>query len=311
MTVIDLHSFKPAEVPSKTLLCLGNFDGVHIGHRALIAETVKRTKEFRALLPEVKSGVFFFRRAPHEIITGEKLLHLASFDEKLSFFSELGLDIAFVYDYEEIGKFSPEAFVSDILKKECGCIFAVCGYDFRFGYKAEGDAERLSLLMNGNTYTVSEVSLDGERVSSSNIRRFIADGNIEGANAMLGRPYLLNAEVLHGKKLGRSLGIPTINQKFPPDFAIPKKGIYISQVTVNGATFPSVSNIGVRPSVEDGASINCETYILGFSGDLYGKKITVEFLKRLRDEIKFDSVAALKAQINKDIEKTKEYFNKK
>ena len=311
MTVIDLHSFKPAEAPSKTLLCLGNFDGVHIGHRALIAETVKRKAEFCASLPEVKSGVFFFRRAPYEIITGEKLLHLASFEYKLAFFAELGLDVAFIYDYEEIGRFSPEDFVSNILKKECGCIFSVCGYDFRFGYKAEGDAERLSSLMNGNTYTVSEVSLDGERVSSSNISKLIAEGNIENANKMLGRPYFLNAEVLHGKKLGRSLGIPTINQKFPSDFAIPKKGIYISATTVNGAVFSSVSNIGVRPSVEDDATINCETYILDFEGDLYGKKITVEFLKRLRDETKFDSIDSLKSQINKDIEKTKEYFHKK
>jgi len=311
MTVIDLHSFETTSAPDETILCLGNFDGVHLGHRALIAQTVKRKEELISTHPTLKSGIWFFRRSPHEIITGEKSAHLTSLDEKLKIFSSLGLDVAFIYDYSEIGKFTPERFVSEVLKKECGCIFSVCGYNFRFGLNAAGDASLLSELMNGNAHTVDNVTFGNAGVCSSEIRRLIAEGNVEEANAMLGRHYSLTAEILHGKQLGRRLGIPTINQKFPSDVAIPQKGIYISKTLIDGTYMPSVSNIGVRPSVENGASINCETYILDFDGDLYGKTVSVEFLKKLRNEIKFDCIEALKAQITKDIERTKEYFDKK
>ena len=311
MTVIDLHSFKPTSAPLETVLCLGNFDGVHIGHQALISQTVEQKNRLSDTHPNIKSGVGFFRRAPHELITGKTSAHLTVLEDKLLIFSRLGLDVAFIYDYSDIGNLSPEQFVTDVLKKECGCIFAVCGYNFRFGRGASGDAELLSKLTNGNAYTVEQIKLDGMSVSSSAIRKLISSGDIEKANAMLGRPYSIRAVVLHGKKLGRRLGIPTVNQSFSSELAIPEKGIYISQTYIDGVPFKSVSNVGIRPSVEDGAGINCETHILGFEGDLYGCELTVEFLKRLREEIKFDSIDALTNQIKKDIEQPKEYFNKK
>ncbi len=308
MTVIDLRTFETTSSPKQTVLCLGNFDGVHVGHQKLIVETLTRADALRGEYPEIKSGVWFFRRAPLEIIADKPLPHIADLRQKLEIFAELGLDLAYIYDYEDIGDFSPRRFVDEILKKECGCVFAVCGFNFKFGYKAMGTAGLLSDLMNGNASIVEPITLDGETVSSSKIRQCIADGQIEKVNTLLGRNYSIKSTVIHGKQLGRKLGIPTINQRIGTDMALLKKGIYVSRSNIDGQWFPSVSNIGLRPSVEDSSVVNCETYIIGFNGDLYDREIKVEFLKRLRDEKKFDSVDALKAQINADIEYTKEYF---
>ena len=311
MTVINLHTLQIEKPSASTVLCLGNFDGVHMGHRALAKETVRRKDELSEKFSDLKSGAWFFGRAPIEVITGKPQPHITDFEQKLAIFAELGLDYAFVYDYEEIGGYSPEKFVFDVLKKECGCVFAVCGYNFKFGKGAAGDAALLSCLMDGNAAIIDKVSHNGQHVSSSEIRKLIADGDMELANGLLGRNHFICNEVVHGKHLGRRLGIPTINQKIPDGFATPKKGIYISRTLIDGKYYASVSNVGFRPSVEDTAFMNCETYIIGFEGDLYGQKIKVEFLKRLRDEKKFDSIEELKAQILTDIEQTKEYFRQK
>lgn len=308
MTVIDLHTFESISAPQASVLCLGNFDGVHIGHQALISETVKKRNTLAKQYPDAKCGVWFFKRAPHDIITSKTTPLLTDFPQKLEIFSSLGLDLAFVFGYEEVGNFSPEKFVDEVLKRDCGCIFTVCGYNFKFGKGATGDARVLSELMDGNSTTVGQILVDDKNVCSSEIRNLIAEGKIEDANLLLGRHYSIHGTVLHGKKLGRTLGIPTINQNLSNGIALPKNGIYVSRTLIDGKWMPSVSNIGVRPSVEDSGVINCETYVLDFNGNLYGKDIKVEFLKRLRNEIKFTGIDRLKEQINKDIEETKRFF---
>jgi len=308
MTVIDLQKLEKALPPKRSVLCLGNFDGVHVGHRALILETIKQKELLKAQYPDIKCGAWFFRRAPLDIISGRNTPLITDFSQKLDVFSALGLDYAFVYEYEDIGALSPESFISDVLKKDCGCVYAVCGYNFKFGVNASGDANLLSKLMDGKVSVVDRVTLGQKNVCSSEIRRLIADGNISEVNSLLGRNYSIHGVILHGKMLGRKLGIPTINQKIPSDLAILKKGIYISRALVGQKWLPSVSNIGVRPSVENTDEINCETHIIGFDGDLYGKDVKVEFLHRLRNEIKFESIDMLKAQVNRDIEEAKAYF---
>lgn len=311
MTVIDLHTLKTTLPPQQCVLCLGNFDGVHIGHRELVFETLKQKELLKSEYPNVKCGAWFFKRAPLDIISGHHTQLITDFSQKLEIFADLKLDYAFVYEYEEIGNLSPQAFVNEILKKECRCIFAVCGYNFKFGVNASGDSKMLSSLMNGNTAIVSHVKLGQRNVCSSEIRKLIAEGRITEVNSLLGRNYSIHGTILHGKKLGRKLGIPTINQKIPSELAVLKKGIYVSRTLVNNKWLPSVSNIGVRPSVEDSAEINCETYIINFDGDLYGIDIKVEFLHRIRDEIKFESVDMLKTQVYRDVEEAKKYFSKK
>jgi len=308
MTAIDLHTFEPITPPTRSVLCLGNFDGVHLGHRALVSEALTQKAQLLTKYTDIKCGVWFFGRAPHDIISNQSTPKLTDLDQKLEIFSELGLDVAFIYEYEEVGHLSPEDFVRDILRKECGCIYAVCGYNFKFGKNAVGDATLLTHLMDDNATVVDRIELGKKNVCSSEIRSLISEGQIEEANLLLGRRYSIHGTVVQGKQLGRKLGIPTINQSLIGNVAIPKNGIYVTRTLIDGRWLPSVSNVGVRPSVENGANVNCETYILEFDGNLYGQNIRVEFIKRLRDEIKFESIELLTKQINKDIEEAKKFF---
>ena len=311
MTVIDLHTSEIISPPQKCVLCLGNFDGVHVGHRELVYEALRQKDALLSEYPDAKCGAWFFRRTPLDIISGQQTPLITDLSLKLDIFADLGLDCAFIYEYEDIGMLSPEEFVREILKKECGCVFAICGYNFKFGRNASGDANLLFSLMNGRVSIIKQVMLDQKNISSSKIRKLIAEGKIAEVNSLLGRNYSIHGNVLHGKRLGRKLGIPTINQKIPSELAVLKRGIYVSRTFVDGSWLPSVSNIGIRPSVESTDEINCETYIIGFEGDLYGKDIRVEFLHRLRDEKKFESIDMLKTQVNADIEEAKTYFLKK
>ena len=308
MTVIDLQTMRESSPPPFSVICLGNFDGVHVGHQALVRAAKEKKAELSATLPDVASGVCFFKTPPSDYFPGAKIPRLMTLEQKLKFFSRLGLDFACVLDFEALRDASPESYVSDTLKSRLHCVFAVCGFNFRYGKNAAGTSEELVRLMNGAASVIDPVCIDGNPVSSSAIRQAIDTGNAESAAILLGRPYRIEAMVLHGKALGRSLGLPTVNQVFPEQLAVPKHGIYITRTYVDGVAYRSVSNVGIRPSVDDGTAVNCETHILDFDRDVYGKTVAVEFLKRIRDEIHFDDLDALQAQIQSDIERTKAYY---
>ncbi len=308
ITVIDLKTMAVSALPHASVLCLGNFDGIHLGHRRLV-DVVLRTKESLAVHgTKVAAGVWFFRTAPSEFLTGRCQPKIMSEQEKLRSFSDLGLDYAFLADFEELHTLSPEEFVKTVLQKECRCLFAVCGFNYRFAYKGTGDADTLVRLMDGQAHVVECLSLDGDIVSSTRIRALLTNGDVAAAARLLGSPYTLTAPVIHGKRLGRTLGVPTVNQHFPESAVLPKNGIYITSTELDGKSYPSVSNIGIRPSVEITDKVNCETHILGFDGDLYGKTLTVSFRERLRDELTFSSLEALTRQIQEDIQKTEDYY---
>ena len=308
MTIIDLHSMKEAAAPSASVLCLGNFDGVHRGHLALI-QSVKKTKETMTRQnKDVSSGICFFRCPPHAFFSPSIPPQLTTYEQKLSLFAEAGLDYAFVIDFEEIGEFSPKEFVEKILKDQFHCVFAICGFNFRFGKGAQGNPTILKDLMNGQAEVIPPVNVENQVVSSTSIRALIESGEVNKIPDLLGRPFSIAAVVIHGKALGRTIGVPTINQTIPENIAVPKHGIYISAAIIDGKRHASVSNIGIRPSINDGSHINCETHILNFEGDLYGKVVKVEFYKRLRGEKKFDTIDALQAQIQQDILKTQEFY---
>lgn len=310
MTVINLHTLSEDVLPKKTVLCLGNFDGVHIGHQKLILETVNAKDKLSLANDNIYSGVLFFKGSPKELITGTSVPLIINQIDKLKLFKGLGLDYAIVLDFENVMDMAADDFVSKILISELGCIHAVCGYNFTFGKKAAGHADDLLRLMNGNATIIDKVSVNGIDVSSSKIREFISKGNVALVNLLLGRNYSISGTVIHGKKLGRAIGIPTINMQIDKGYAVLKNGIYISKVRINGTLFEAVSNIGIRPSVKDNDLINCETHIIGFDGDLYGENLSVEFLEFIRDEKRFDSIIELKNQIIKDINTAKEYFKK-
>lgn len=296
------------QAPPHSVLCLGNFDGVHIGHRALIQATVCAKEKLLSSLADLKSGAWLFETPPSVALNKQQPPQLMTLREKLLCFAALGLDYAFLADFAELRDLNPSDFVENVLKQACHCVYAVCGFNFRFAKMASGDADTLMKLMEGRGETVECVTLDGEAVSSSSIRLLLAEGNTEKANRMLGGPFTLTAKVLHGKARGKHLGVPTINQHFREGAIRPAGGVYISRTQIEGTRYPSVSNVGTRPTFEDGSSVNCETHILGYDGNLYGKTLAVEFLKRLRGEISFSSVELLKKQLQEDIAAAAEYF---
>ena len=307
--IIDLKTMTETEAPLFSVLCLGNFDGVHIGHSALIKATVQAKERLSPSMAGLGSGAWLFDPPSSVVRNPNAPPQLTTLDEKLTRFAALGLDYAFLADFATLRDLCTSDFVEKVLKQTCHCVYAVCGFNFRFAKNASGDAETLLSLMDGKGETVDRVTLDGETVSSSTIRRLLSEGNVEKANRMLGLPFTLTAEVLHGKARGKDLGVPTINQCFEKGTIRPLGGVYISKTFIEGTPFPSVSNVGTRPTFERGESVNCETHILGYNGDLYGKTLTVQFLKHLRNEVAFSSIDLLKKQLQQDIELTAKYFN--
>ena len=307
MRFINLKTrVETSSIDVPTVLCIGDFDGVHLGHRQLVASVLENHKQLKTNHPSLVSGAWFFNsnsyKAAREIYTIE---------EKLNVFASLGLDYAIIAEFDEMKSLPPDAFVNDVLQNGCKCIHAVCGENFRFGAKAAGDSNSLKSMMGGNATIVPLIAVDDSTViSSTYIRSLLENGDILKANFLLGKPYSVSEPVIHGKALGRTLGIPTINQNVQGKQFILKNGIYSTECTIDGKKYFGVTNVGVRPTVDDDGHKNMETYIIDFDEDCYDKFVTVEFIHRVRDEMKFESLDALKAQIQKDINETIRYFSK-
>ena len=300
MICIDLKSGNTVTPNFPTVLCIGNFDGVHIGHRMLIERTVSRSKELKKQYPNLRSGAWCFDSLTSAFFADD-VLAITSNAQKLQLFSELGLDCVFIANFESMRNMPASEFTDEILKKQCNCIHAVCGFNFRYGRFGAGASEDLRLAFDGNCDIIEQVKINDASVSSSNIRSLIRDGNVEFAAKMLGRHFDISSEVCHGKTLGRNLGFPTANQIIPENSIVPKNGTYATYIKNDGQVLRAVTNIGIRPTFDDGNKLSCETFIIGYNGDLYGKSITVYFLKRLRNEKAFSSEHELKEQINRDI----------
>ncbi len=305
---LDRKTNREIPIPRETVLALGNFDGVHLAHRALIGEAISmRDKRY----PNAKCGVFCFSVHSADCLSERPHPHLCTQAEKLQKFAACGADLAILADFTALRDLSPERFVRDILQADCHCVAAVCGFNYRFGKAASGTAELLDILMNGAVCIRKPVTVDGEPVSSTRIRNLLLSGEVGRAAELLTEPYAVGTEVLPGKKLGRILGFPTINQRFPAGCVIPRYGVYQTESIVDGKTYRGVSNVGIHPTVDDPdtAVPNCETYLFDFAGDLYGKCVRTAFLRFLRPERTFGSVEELQTQIEKDIREAKERYN--
>jgi riboflavin kinase/FMN adenylyltransferase len=225
----------------------------------------------------------------------------------------LGLDFVAVGDFQSFRCVGAADFIESFLKIDLDCIGVACGFNHRFGHRGLGTPQLLSQAFGIEAVELlPEVTYNDCTVSSSAIRTLISQGDVETACEMLGRAFALRAPVVCGKRLGRQLGFPTANQYFPASCVIPAHGIYATRCfTEEGDCYVGISNVGVRPTITDGSDDhrpNCETYLHGFSGDLYDKNLTVEFCKYLRGEQKFASVNDLKSQIEKDLRAALEYF---
>lgn len=299
MLTYALPDLKKTAPPAAACVALGFFDGVHLAHEGVLA-AARRTADLFGL-PLL---VYTFRGG--DTPKGDVPL-LCDDAERMRLFAARGVDYCVMDDFSAVRKTSPEAFVQEILRDTLNAEVAVVGSDFRFGYRAEGDAEMLSRLMRGRTRVVLPVTWGGAPISSTRIRAAIAKGDMPTANALLGRPYALTGPVIHGEARGRKFGFPTANQALPKGRAVPKDGVYVTEaVTEDGRTYRAVTDIGLRPTV-GGRERRAETHLIDFSEDLYGRALTVRYLARLRDEVALPSTEALVEQIKKDTKEATEW----
>ena len=291
------------------VIALGFFDGVHLGHGALLRRAAEEAKKRGC-----ESAVFTFDRPPKEVITGIPCPLINSPEDRAELVRRLyGIDEMIMVPFDDEMRTTPwDRFVTDILVGRYGAVHLVAGHDHHFGHRNQGSPELLKekcAELGLGCDIIPAVTLDGVTVSSTHIRKLLEEGDVETARAFLGHPHVLTQTVGHGRQLGRTIGIPTANLVAPPHVLLPRRGVYAAKITLpDGRAFGGVTNVGVRPTVNNGQDVTVEPWILDFDGDLYGQAIRVEFYRRLRDERKFDSLAALRSQIETDAVKTREAY---
>ena len=278
-------------------VAVGMFDGVHFGHRAMLFSLIRESKRI-----DLPSAVFTFD-VDDNPKNESKLLTLS--DKKIELFAELGIDVVFSAAFSDIKMLSADDFVNHVLYDTLSARSIVCGYDFRFGKDRLGDVNLIDRLLSekGVSVITQEAVLDNEKpISSTLIRSLIANGDVSGANELLGHTYSFRSEIVHGRKLGRTLGFPTINQPFPSQLVRLKYGVYAVRCNIDGQLYGGVANFGVKPTVSDDGQVACETYLFDYSGDCYGCVAETEFLEFIREEKRFLSIDELKTQIEQDKE---------
>ena len=288
----------------KRIFALGFFDGVHLGHQALLRQCVRMAKEWNC-----ESAAITFDRHPRSLFLHNPPKLISTLPDRLELLADYGIEYIESFPVTKETMATPwQEFLEKLLRK--GAAGFVCGADFRFGHLGQGNSEKLLAFSRerGLPCTiVEEQTLDGIRISSTYIRRQIEEGDMETAVRFLGHPYVLTGTVVPGKQLGRRLGVPTANLRLPEEAAVPKFGVYACRCRIEGEPYLAVTNVGTRPTVE-GQGITVEPWILDYSGDLYGRNITLEFFRFLRSEQKFSDLEALKAQIREDADTTREYL---
>lgn len=289
----------------KTIYALGFFDGVHIGHQALL-------KACRQLAEETgcKAAAVTFSSHPDTLVWGKTPNLINTVEDRVRLLKEGGMDHVVVLPFDKQMQSSPWQDFLTLLVESYGAAGLVCGHDFRFGNRGEGNAELLRnycTARNMPCAVVPEQKLDGITVSSTHIRNLLAAGEMETGEKFLGHPHILTGTVVTGRKLGRTLGIPTANISIPEEVVDLPFGVYACKAQVAGKEFLAVTNIGNRPTV-GGHRVTVEPWLLDFDGDLYGQELTLRFYRFLRPEQKFPSLDALKAEIMKNAEECRKFF---
>ncbi len=294
----------------KRAMALGFFDGVHIGHAALLDKTKQRAAEIDAM-----PSVLTFDVHPDTLVFNAEVPLINSAIGRKDIINRcFGIDnVVFIHFNQKVMHMDWREFIDELIN-ELDIAWLVVGHDFCFGYKGLGTAPRLKeyCAEKGVGCDIIEpVCRDGIVVSSTEIRKLIQNGEIEKANEYLGHPHMLSDTVRSGYHLGTKMGTPTINMKIPEGVIIPRHGVYAAKVILDdGSEHISVTNVGVRPTVSDAGAVSVESFILDFDGNLYDKQARVEFFSFLRDERKFDDISSLGEQIKCDAEKARAYFAK-
>jgi riboflavin kinase/FMN adenylyltransferase len=312
LEIIRLKHPRPfLDIPPITV-ALGFFDGVHRGHQKVIEVAIQEAKK-----RNIQSAVMTFFPHPKEVLreNQEEIQYLSPLPEKIKLMENLGIEYLFIVTFDRnFADLSPQQFVDQYLI-DLNVKHVVAGFDYSYGRLGKGTMETLPFHSRHKftQSTVKEVSYLDEKISSTEIRRALSDGNIDKVIRYLGRPFNIEGEVVDGEKRGRTIGFPTANIKTVERTVVPASGVYTVSLLVNGEWFPCVCNIGYKPTFHDESPANptIEVHVLDFNEDIYEKVVTVAFLNRIRGERKFESIDELKDQINTDIDQAREFMNEK
>lgn len=301
------HGYENAEIARPTVLTLGVFDGLHLGHQLIIRRVVERARAVAAV-----PTVITFDPHPRAVLHPESAPPLLqTFDQKIEAFGVLGVEQAIVVRFtREFAAVRADEFLRDVVRERLQAKEVYLGRGFAFGRGREGDIELLRKVsgeLGFAAFEVPEVRLRGRRISSSRVRELLSAGAVNLARRMLGRPYGVEGRVARGAERGRTLGFPTANLQ-PRNRVIPRRGVYVTATLIEGAWRRSVTNVGLRPTFGEAEEPSVETFVLDWRGDLYGDVVRVRFLHRLRDERRFASAGELKRQIDRDVARAERYF---
>lgn len=288
---------------SGTAIALGNFDGVHLGHQALIKEMIGIAQK-----NGYKSSVLMFENHTKSVIDGKGPSLITCMNQRYDILETLGVEIIYKMDFDKsIMNLSPEEFVSKILVDKLNVKAVVVGMDYKFGHKAAGNGQTLKdlgLKYNFKVKILDPIYMDGEIVSSTWVRKSILDGDMKQAKRLLGRNYSILGKVVQGKRIGNKLGFPTANMEPLINYVLPKNGVYSSETILDGVKYLSASSVGYNPTFNENV-IKIESHIIGFTKNIYSLNIELVFIEYLRKEIKFDNIDLLKKQILDDINRIK------
>ncbi|HWT00377.1 MAG TPA: bifunctional riboflavin kinase/FAD synthetase [Pyrinomonadaceae bacterium] len=304
------HGTDNAGIARPTVLTLGVFDGLHLGHQLIMRTVVERARALGAV-----PTVITFDPHPRAVLHPESAPPLLqTFDQKIEAFGVLGVEQSIVIRFNRaFAEIEAEDFLRDVVRDRLHALEVYLGRGFAFGRNREGNIgllRKVSERLGFHADEVPEVRLRGQRISSSRVREMLAAGRVNLARRMLGRPYGVEGRVVRGEQRGRTLGFPTANLR-PQNRVIPRGGVYVTATLIEGAWRRSVTNVGTRPTFKDeAAGPSIETYVMGWGGDLYGDVVRVRFLRRLRDERKFASIEELKQQIARDRDRASSYFER-
>ena len=298
-----------AEIASPTVLTLGVFDGLHIGHQLFMKTVVERARAAGAV-----PTVITFEPHPRAVLHPESAPPLLqTFDQKIEALGVLGMEQTIVIHFDKaFSRIRAEDFLREVVVDRLQAKEVYLGRGFAFGHNREGHIDllrRVSKDLGFLADEVQEVQIHGERVSSSRIRELILQGRMNLARRMLGRPYGVQGRVVRGDARGQGIGFPTANID-PQNRVIPRRGVYVTGILIDGQWRQSVTNVGLRPTFGDSKQSSIETHVLHWSDDLYGRTVRVRFLHRLRDEKKFSSIDELRSQIERDVARAEVYFNR-
>ncbi len=286
------------QLGQETAVALGKFDGIHIGHRRLLEEILSRSHSLAAC-------VFTFDPPPAVLFGCSDGRELTTREEKRLLFARMGVDILIEFPMNPVtAAMAPETFARDILAGQMQARFLAAGTDLSFGARGVGDAallRRMGPELGFDVKTIDKVCVDGEEVSSTLVRARVEAGDMESVERLLGMPYLIAGEVVRGRQVGRTLGFPTVNVLPGEDKLLPPNGVYFSQVRCGEKLYRAISNVGCKPTVTDERVMGVESYLYDFAGDLYGKQVEVSLRSFRRPERRFDSLEALRRQLEDDI----------